>query len=294
MYLVQNVKDLFCKIGRCQWKDRVREKGESCDVAQNCKNELDCSDWTCGPQHWPRHVGETCTLGTDCKKHNVGTGTNETFDATQCCPPADGSKGQKTCQVKLQDWFGAYYCPAEVKSKGGGSKLGGKCSICGDCDGAECGTGFGNQCCGGICRQKVKDYTGGYYCPNEARGKSTQTGITPNGTGYLADGTKKISMQKVYENELARKKSFKKFIESRINIFKNASESEKKEILKMYKEKNFKDLNGDQYIAELESRSYTMKVSEKDKDGLDVGKRCLNSHCKSGWCFWRNSWRLDL
>ena len=85
---------------------------------------MDCSNGTCGPQQWPRHVGETCTFGSDCKNH-LGSGTNETFDATQCCPPADGSDETNTVK-KLQDY--AVYCPAEVVWRGGGSKLGGKCT----------------------------------------------------------------------------------------------------------------------------------------------------------------------
>ena len=116
--------DLFCDGGKCQWKANTRAEGQSCNRTYSCKDELSCDNGKCGPLHWPRHIGETCAVGTDCKNHDVGIGSG-----TQCCPPKTASLPTDrplTCQQKQQDYLGTFWCPYEVKHKGGHRKLGQK------------------------------------------------------------------------------------------------------------------------------------------------------------------------
>eukprot|EP00039_Didymoeca_costata_P004857 m.76624 g.76624 ORF g.76624 m.76624 type:complete len:2796 (-) comp12569_c0_seq1:1639-10026(-) len=114
-----------------------------------------------------RQTGERCVLGPICEGYTL-TGTG-----SWCCglDPAT-----KTCQVKQEDYLGAYYCPDACKRNlfasngtcGDSGEIGKTCSACGDCDNYDCGTGQGTQCCtsgnGKKCENKVLDHSGAYYC----------------------------------------------------------------------------------------------------------------------------------
>ena len=122
---------------------------------------------------------------------------------------------------------------------------------------------------------KIKDYTNGWYCPKEARGKSTIIGVTPNGSGHLSDGSK-LTITQIIEKEKARRDKFEKEINDTIQILKDLkiegfSNTVEKFSDKMTEEKRTK------LIAELEKikKSYKVRLDESKKDGLEIDEMCL-------------------
>jgi len=91
----------YCKDNKCISK---KKKGERCEASNQCADEYECSNGTCGPLHWPRRKNEKCVLGTDCKGHKFAvTGT------LACC------KGK--CKTLLKDNQNVGYCPSKCSGK---------------------------------------------------------------------------------------------------------------------------------------------------------------------------------
>ena len=87
-------KDLFCYFGICKYKNRVRNKGQSCDDDINCVDEYDCTKGKCGPYHWKRRPGEPCETdifkggaidGHPCKRGKCTNGKCKLIEDYQKC-----------------------------------------------------------------------------------------------------------------------------------------------------------------------------------------------------------------
>ena len=113
----------------------------------------------------PGTCGDRAKNGDSCKEHSDCEGFRGV-----------GKKGSGCCNGKCaalrQDWAGVYYCKDECVGSFGGkpgscAKKGGKNAKC-DKD-ADCKSKY--SCCSGKCKQKLNDWAGVKYCPNECVGK---------------------------------------------------------------------------------------------------------------------------
>lgn len=145
-----------------------------------------CSD---APQNynWPnpsKQLGEICVGDWDCNGWNFDVlGRTAT---TGCC----GWELHSMCSKKLQDYAGFYYCPADCVGNpwaNSQSSLSGTCEqtdtklhwprtrgepcvVHTDCESYSL-SGPGLACCDRQCKDKKRDWAGGYFCPGECKGK---------------------------------------------------------------------------------------------------------------------------
>jgi hypothetical protein len=160
-----------CCAGICQRKQRDWAGVGYCpSECRACPAPL-CEPGSCGrpDQHWPRLIGETCNVGTDCA--NYGTRPGQ----AGCC--------QGVCQTLKADWANVGYCPAECKACPTCSpgtcgqpgehwprEQGETCNTHSDCRGWVAGKVCTLACCQGVCTPQSQDYVGVGYCPNECKG----------------------------------------------------------------------------------------------------------------------------
>eukprot|EP00051_Salpingoeca_urceolata_P010284 m.125233 g.125233 ORF g.125233 m.125233 type:complete len:1039 (-) comp16648_c0_seq2:95-3211(-) len=175
---------MACCGGTCQRKQRDWAGVGYCpNECRGCPAYISaCSLGTCDSEPWPREIGDTCSLHTDCR--GWGPGTTD----VACCAG--------TCQQKKADWAGVGYCPHEClgcpayigECKPGTCGIqpwprpvGRTCVLHTDCSGWGPGT-TQNACCNGICATKKQDFAGVGYCPHECRGCPAYIGECLPGT----------------------------------------------------------------------------------------------------------------
>jgi len=152
-----------------------------------------CSD---APQgyNWPDpkgKLGDICTVDTDCEGWKFDpTGL---FPKTGCCM----WELHMMCSNKLKDYAGFYYCPADCVGnpwanaqsdlKGTCEQMDTKlhwprikdepCVVHTDCENYSL-QNPGLACCDRQCKDKKRDWAGGYFCPGECKGKPWLNGGT--------------------------------------------------------------------------------------------------------------------
>lgn len=212
-----------------------KNPGDPCQalIHDTCEGSLECNtEGKCVRGAGQGLVGEPCIVTDDCKD-GVAFGSK----GVACCGPDGKKTCQQQVRDHAGIWYCPDACVGEVGGQPGTCKkttfvgeggdcspmdvecegslecsiagicikpasegprpLGSACAVGADCDGYTAVGSEGNDCCNGKCVKKVKDYTGNWYCPHEA--KKCPPGFTDfwGGTCYtdqcIKDGGKRTA-----------------------------------------------------------------------------------------------------